>query len=197
MPEWGDMNCIADSRVLKNKILSEIMVRRDFANRHRLWVNIWQNMIRKGLEARTEEHMVGYELNQPTIPFRNMAVWSICYGCQFFKTSKGSCPQWHSLIFSNDFLVFVLGFQVLKFLWGIWSHETYLIPFYWNSTSSCSKYMGWVAVFICSGPLPKNIFRGFPVAKIEGGMGLWGVRDYSSNFYNFVISAMSAKLQEQ
>ena len=35
MPEWGDMNCIADSRVLKDKILSEIMVR-NFANSHRL-----------------------------------------------------------------------------------------------------------------------------------------------------------------
>ena len=125
MPEWGDMNCIADSRVLKDKILSEIMVR-DFANSHRLWVNIWQNMIRKGLEARTQEHMVGYKLNQPTIPCRNMAGWSICYGCQFFKSCKGSCPQWHSLIFSNDFLVFVLGFQVLKF-YGVFGHRKHTL----------------------------------------------------------------------
>ena len=128
----------------KNFFFAEIMVRRDFANRHRLWVNIWQNMIRKGLEARTEEHMVGYKLNQPTIPCRNMSGWSICYVCQLFKTSKGSCPQWHSLIFSYDFLVFVLGVQVPK-----------------------------LAGVICSGPLLKNIFGGFRVAKMkEGGAGL-------------------------
>ena len=44
-------------------------------------------MIRKGLEARTEEHMVGYKLNQPTIPYVE-----ICLNDQFAMSANYSKP---------------------------------------------------------------------------------------------------------